>query len=281
MNTLAAFDPGGAMIAEHCHFRLPSLPEAVPAAVDFLVGRATRCGAAPPGRASGLQLALLEALTNSVVHGNLGVSSALKEQGDNAFAAALAARAADPAYASRVVDVQARHDREGARWVFTDQGEGFDVDRAMHRLAHETPDALAPSGRGLFMISAFVDEMRYEDSGRRLVLGVHRGRERRSAPRTALAQGVRVCPIDESGQARPESGWEAVAHDLSAQGIGLRQQGLAGVSRVLITIPTAGAPIQLPAEVRRWQQLGDGVEVGCRFEASAPALDALARLADR
>ena len=94
------------------------------------------------------------------------------------------------------MDVQAHCDGEAARWVFTDQGEGFDVAGALHRLENEEPDPWRPSGRGLFLMRAFVDEMRYEDRGRRLTLTLHRssGTEKRAHPASQIAREVRSRP---------------------------------------------------------------------------------------
>jgi anti-sigma regulatory factor (Ser/Thr protein kinase) len=120
-----------------------------------------------------LTLALHEALTNAVIHGNLEIPSALKDHGEGVFADAVAARCADPRYSGRVVDVVAEVDEAGVRWVVTDEGPGFDTEAALLRLEEEA-DPLRPYGRGLALMRAFVDGMRYEAGGRRLVLEVSR-----------------------------------------------------------------------------------------------------------
>lgn len=283
-----------AFVADHCHLRIGSLPEWITLTVDHLIQRATRCGAVHPKRANKLMIALHEALTNSVIHGNLGISSELKERGDHAFAEAVASRCADPAFASRAVDVQASYDGVTARWILTDQGAGFDVKAALERLDNEDPDPLRPSGRGLFLIRAFVDEMRYDLGGRRLTLILRgEGQEKRAQTRYPLAQPVRIAPIGADGQISWDASYAALAHDVSEQGIGLLQTHLTSSTRVLITIPTSGEPISLPAEVRHVEQMGGILEVGCRFETTVPAvvgesvwpadptLDALGRMVDR
>jgi anti-sigma regulatory factor (Ser/Thr protein kinase) len=262
-----SFEIADAIVTDHCHLRIPSLPERIAEVVDFLIERARKCGTVPANRANRLTVALHEALTNSVIHGNLGVSSELKLVSDQAFAEAVAVRCADPAFASRVVDVQASYDGRSSRWVLTDQGDGFDVARALYRVEHEAPDPLQPSGRGLFLMRAFVDEMRYDDHGRRLTLAMKRLDEKRGWPRFPFGQEVRIDPIDSAGQVHQEAGFEAHARDISARGIGFLQEHLADSTRVLITIPTRDEPISLPARVSRWQQVGDVVEVGCSFES--------------
>jgi anti-sigma regulatory factor (Ser/Thr protein kinase) len=287
-------DLAEAFVSDHCHLRIGSLPEWITLTVDHLIQRATHCGAVHQSRTNRLTIALHEALTNSVIHGNLGISSELKERGDQAFAEAVASRCADPAFASRPVDVLASYDGQTARWVFTDQGAGFDVEAALNRLDNKDPDPLRPSGRGLFLMRAFVDEMHYDNGGRRVTLVLRgSGQEKRAQTRYPIAQTVRIAPIGTDGQVSWDASYDALAQDLSEKGIGFLQTHLASSARVLITIPTAVQPISLPAEVRHVQQIGGILEVGCRFETTAPATvgesawpadptsEALGRLVDR
>ncbi len=285
-------DLSEAFVADHCHLRIGSLPEWIPLTVDYLVGRARQCGAVHAGRANRLTIALHEALTNSVIHGNLGISSDLKERGDQSFAEMVARRCIDPAFASRVVDVQFRYDGQTAQWTFSDEGDGFDVRFALERVGSEALDVSRPSGRGLFLIRAFVDEMRYDNGGRRLTLTVHGNAEKRQHPRYPLAQTVRVAPISDDGEVVWDSSHEALARDVSAHGMGLLQSHLASSKRILITITTSSEPISLPAEVCHVHEANGMVEVGCRFESLStmmggsawpadPAADGIERLVDR
>ena len=263
-----SFPLADCFVEDRCRLRIPSAPERIAPAVDHLIRRAQEVGVVHPNRAARVQMALHEALTNSVIHGNLGISSALKEQSDDDFFRALAARMSDPAYAGRIVEVEAAYGEGVATWVFTDQGAGFDVAAALRRIDGE-PDLLRPSGRGLVMIRAFTDEMLYEDCGRKLTLrlGRDRGAEKRGAPRLPLGGSVHVAPIGAGGTIDPAAGRAAVARDISSEGIGFLQADLAPSGRVMITIPTAGEPICVAAEVRHWHALGDQlIEVGCRFE---------------
>src|SRR5687767_2298875 len=94
-----------AVLSERTHLRVPSLPSWIEPTVEYLRHKAVLSGACPEARAGKLMVALHEALSNAVLHGNLGISSALKEQEDDAFAEALARNAADPTLAGRPVDV--------------------------------------------------------------------------------------------------------------------------------------------------------------------------------
>src|SRR5262245_60760580 len=182
--------------AEQMQLCLPSRPDWIEASVEYLRQRAVLCGACGESRSGKLMLALHEALSNAIVHGNLGLSSELKEQGDSVFAEALAQRVADPHYAERIVDVVVDYDGERCRWIISDQGAGFDVERVLKRLETDDPDILLASGRGILLMRTFLDEVLYECGGRRVILTLKHdsGEEKRHAPRLPLYQPLHVAP---------------------------------------------------------------------------------------
>jgi anti-sigma regulatory factor (Ser/Thr protein kinase) len=256
---------------ERTHLRIPSRPEWISPTVEYLKQKAILSGACDESRAGRLELALHEALTNSVVHGNLELSSDLKDRGDSAFAEALAMRASDPAYGSCQVDIETNYDGQRYTWVLTDQGQGFDADKVLRRREEPEEEAfLRPSGRGILLMKAFLDDVRYEDRGRRVVLTFLRssGEERRQCPRIPLEAPLRIAPLQADGSVDWDLAYEALAQNLSAQGIGILQAHLATASRVLIALDCQGQVLYLPAEIRHCQRLdGKGVEIGCRFLA--------------
>jgi anti-sigma regulatory factor (Ser/Thr protein kinase) len=262
---------GEAVLTDQFHLRIPSRLDWIGPTVEYLAQRAVQCGAVPLERTSRVTLALHEALTNSIVHGNLELSSDLKEQGDDCFARAVAHRCADSAFASRTVDVRSLYDGRSIRWTLTDQGPGFDVEGVQRRLDTEGPGERA-SGRGLLMMRAFLDEVHFDQGGRRVLLVLHRSsrRENRESARYPLERNVRVTPIEDDGTVCWEAGHEALLRNVSSGGLGLLQNHLSTTSRLLVTIPTSMEPLALTAEVRHWRTLADNVvEVGCRFEIPA------------
>jgi anti-sigma regulatory factor (Ser/Thr protein kinase) len=111
-------------------------------------------------------LSLHEALTNAIVHGNLEVSSDLKEAEEaERFAEALAVRSTQNEYSSRRVQVLVEHNEHRIVWTITDEGKGFDVEKVLKRAASEEPSMLA-SGRGVMMMQAFLDDVQYSLGGR-------------------------------------------------------------------------------------------------------------------
>jgi anti-sigma regulatory factor (Ser/Thr protein kinase) len=258
---------------ERTLLRLPSRPDWIEPAADFLCRKAILCGACLEAHGSKLLIALHEALSNAVVHGNLEISSELKERGDSAFAEALAARAADPDFADRTVEVVADYDGTCCRWTLTDQGQGFDVDRVLSRTTPDDPEAMLASGRGILMMRAFLDDVRWEQQGRRVILTLCKKAEKRQSDRRQLGEPVRVAPVRDDGSVDWDAAYQAVARNLSEGGMAILQGRLATTDRILLGIPrgSRGELLYLPAEVRHLRRLGDNeVEVGCRFLVEAP-----------
>jgi hypothetical protein len=126
---------------------------------------------------------------------------------------------------------------------------------------------------------SFLDEVTYEDKGRRLILTMCResGEEKRKQPRLEATQPVRIAPIRADGSVDWEAAYAAVSHNLSEQGIGLLQERLAATDRIIIGIYSKDQPIYIPAEVRHCRSVGgDIVELGCRFQTHAEIPSAVA-----
>jgi anti-sigma regulatory factor (Ser/Thr protein kinase) len=270
--TLQAPSLPATVAAEQSFLQIPSQPEWIAPTVEYLKEKAVLCGACDGVRGRKLTLALHEALTNSVVHGNLELSSDLKERSDSAFAEALAERSADPHYGMRPVEIHVDYDGDCCRWMFTDQGKGFDVQRALARAENPDPEMLFSSGRGILLMRTFLDDVRYEAGGRRVVLTMTRpsGEERRREARVPAQRPVRVAPVRADGTVDWEAAYEGVSQNLSRDGIAILQARLATSDRILIGIDWEGQILYVPAEVRHCQSRnGDVVELGCRFQVSS------------
>ncbi len=255
--------------AEQTLVRLPSRPHWIEQAVEYLCRKAILCGVCQESRSHKLTVALQEALVNAVVHGNLELSSELKERSDSSFAEALAQRAADSRLAQRSVDILVDYDGQRCRWIVTDEGKGFDVERVLRRVQSADPEVLLASGRGILLMRAFLDEVKYEEGGRRLILTLKRqsGEEKRQQARVDAHQPVRIVPIRADGSVDWEAAYVAVSLNFSEQGMGLLQERLAATERIIIGIYADNQAIYVPAEVRHCRSLGgDVMELGCRFQ---------------
>jgi anti-sigma regulatory factor (Ser/Thr protein kinase) len=195
------------------HLRILSRPDWVEPVAMFLKEKAMAAGVCDDAGAQRLVIAMTEAITNAVVHGNYELSSALKEQ-QGAFREALEQRKADPTFASRVVDVRVDFQPDRCIWTVTDQGRGFDVEHALSRLDSDDPEVILASGRGISIMKAFVDEVWWDQNGRQVHLAIHMGSgpERRGAARHKYTRAVAI-----HRDAEPDH--EAIARDLSVSGI--------------------------------------------------------------
>jgi anti-sigma regulatory factor (Ser/Thr protein kinase) len=135
----------------------------VPRVVQRVISAIGDFGWLPPQSQLYCGVALEEALLNAVIHGNLEVSSELRESDDGSFERMIELRRRDSRYGDRLVTVEAEFTREQAEWCVRDQGPGFNV--------RSLPDPRSPeriglqSGRGVLMMRTFMDEVAYNESG--------------------------------------------------------------------------------------------------------------------
>ena len=256
------------IITERFHLIIPSLPNWIEPTVEYLRQKALLCGACQETRSGKLLIALHEALSNAMLHGNLELSSELKEQGDHQFAETLARHACDPMLAGRMVDILVDFDGDVCHWVITDQGKGFDVEHVLARCLSDDPEILLSSGRGILMMKSFLDDVRYDLGGRRVILALKRlsGEERRKDTRVPLNLPFQVTPVQPDGTVRWADTYDAVSRNFSEHGVALLQEQLAHSTQVLIGIPSNQEIVYVPAEVKHARPLGSGgMELGCFF----------------
>ena len=115
-----------------------------------------------------LGVALHEGLLNAMYHGNLEISSDLREAGESAFLAAAEERRRSSPHRDRRVHVKATMTPSEAVFVIRYEGPLFN---------HETiPDHTAPANlskascRGILLMRTFVDDMHYNATGNELTL---------------------------------------------------------------------------------------------------------------
>jgi len=113
-------------------------------------------------------VALQEALVNALHHGNLQVGSELRETSHDAYLALIARRCGESPYRDRRIHVSARLTRDEATFTIRDEGVGFNL--------AALPDPRDPanlekaSGRGVFLMQSFMDDVQFEDRGRLVTL---------------------------------------------------------------------------------------------------------------
>lgn len=120
-------------------YSLPSDPEYVIGVVHMVALLAMEFGFPPPDYTMNLPLAVDEALTNAIVHGN----------GRDA---------------RKRVDVEGLVDAKTMRIKIRDEGRGFSREETDSPL--DPGNIMAPGGRGLFLIESVMDEVRWTQDGR-------------------------------------------------------------------------------------------------------------------
>jgi anti-sigma regulatory factor (Ser/Thr protein kinase) len=123
--------------------------------------------------ADNVSLALREAITNAMFHGNLEISSDIREtEGIKAFNEMIEKRKAEEKYAARRVRFSYEITREYAEYIIEDEGSGFD-----HK---KLPDPREPenffnkSGRGILIIQLHMDEVEWNETGNRIRMKKYR-----------------------------------------------------------------------------------------------------------
>ncbi len=153
------------------YFNLGNDTTLVPALISLLQETILGIGICDQAESIRVNMALEEAMLNAIYHGNLEVSSKLRndpERGDEPYRELIEQRRKLSPYKERRVTVRASISKDEARFVVTDQGPGFDPG--------SLPDPTDPdnielaSGRGLLLIRTFMDEVTHNARGNEITM---------------------------------------------------------------------------------------------------------------
>ncbi len=125
----------------------------------------------PTGRIQ-VGIALQEALTNALFHGNLEVSSELRQHDEREFDDLAERRRGLEPYRSRRIRVQMQLDRDAARFVIGDDGPGFDT--SLFDRPVQPEDLARIGGRGLLLIRTFMDQVTFNPTGNQISMVKYR-----------------------------------------------------------------------------------------------------------
>jgi anti-sigma regulatory factor (Ser/Thr protein kinase) len=136
--------------------------------VNFLQDNILELGVCNESESLQVGMALDEALVNALYHGNLEVSSRLKEDDDRAYYQLAKQRAGESPYRERRIYVLADLSTHEARFTMRDEGPGFDP--------RELPDPTDPenllklSGRGILLMRTFMDDVSFNAKGNEVTM---------------------------------------------------------------------------------------------------------------
>ena len=116
-----------------------------------------------------ISMALDEALTNAICHGNLEVGSELKDSQElSAYESNINGRLDCAPFCQRRVKVQANFSADQIQFRILDEGQGFDP--ASLNDPREPENILKAGGRGMLLIRSFMDEVVHNSAGNEITL---------------------------------------------------------------------------------------------------------------
>ena len=122
-----------------------------------------------------LNIAVHEALDNAVHHGNLELSSELRESGGMAYHEEANRRRNLEPYRDRRVYVTTHISRERFQVSIRDEGKGFDPSFVENPTSPKNIERV--TGRGMLLMRTFMDELSYSKTGNEVTLVKHRADE--------------------------------------------------------------------------------------------------------
>lgn len=156
------------MVRNEFTFELETDLALLPSVVNYLQQVVTRMRLIDETERLRVGVALEEALLNAYYHGNLEISSQLRDESHTAYYQLARERCRQEPYCGRKIFIDVRLTPEETVYVVRDEGPGFDPT--------SLPDATdpahleRPSGRGLLLMRTFMDEVRYNDRGNEVTL---------------------------------------------------------------------------------------------------------------
>jgi CheY-like chemotaxis protein/anti-sigma regulatory factor (Ser/Thr protein kinase) len=161
------------MTRHETHYQLDNDVALVAPLVGHLEHQMERVQACEPSSLVLVGVALHEALTNAILHGNLELSSELRETDEIEYYRLASERRVEPPWSERRVFVSATLTPREAVFVVRDEGEGFNPDLL--------PDPTDPAnlervcGRGLLLIQTFMDRVEHNEHGNQITMIKRRG----------------------------------------------------------------------------------------------------------
>jgi len=153
---------------QYFEFNIDNNRADVPAIASRLTNAVVETGLSDRSAATRVGVAIEEAMHNAIIHGNLEVSSELRQFDEAAYCRAIELRRGQSPYSARRVKVTARISATEAVFVVQDEGPGFDVS--------QVPDPTDPrnlfrvGGRGILLMRSFMNAVHFTNGGRRVTL---------------------------------------------------------------------------------------------------------------
>ncbi len=153
------------------HYAIPSQVEVAIPLIDIVSEKIEKLHLLDDSTLKNIRIALDEAITNAIVHGNLELSSESKgkslEELVN-FNKLLKKRSLEDPYDLRKVNFHYKINLERIEFSITDEGKGFDWKQIP--ISFENIDVFSSHGRGLILIHTFMDKVEFNETGNQITL---------------------------------------------------------------------------------------------------------------
>ncbi len=159
------------LVNEHILFRIPPSLDSKSGVIHYLTEKLVGLGICDESARYFVAVALDEAITNAIFYGCLEVPAGLRETetGTDVFNRIVSERLEDPLYCSRAITIEMDLTPERAIYRISDPGAGF-VPPDLKDNQIEPTDLSRLHGRGLLLISCFMDEVTFNSTGNQITI---------------------------------------------------------------------------------------------------------------
>lgn len=161
-------------------FELENDPDLISTMVQYLQDATLGMGVCGESDRVRMGVALQEALVNACFHGNLEVSSSLREVDHHAYYDLARQRADQAPYRQRRIYVSGEISAAEATFTIRDEGPGFDWTQLPDPT--DPTNLEKPSGRGLLLMRTFMDVVEFNPTGNQVTMIKHRKPKSSEAP---------------------------------------------------------------------------------------------------
>lgn len=158
----------GCLESNRSSFRLENDPELIAPLIAMLQENLTGVGLCDGNVRTRVGVALQECLSNALFHGNLEVSSDLRQEDERRFYAEAESRRRQAPYRDRRIHVSTDLGRDCVTYRIRDEGPGFDT--ASLDAPFDPESLMRVGGRGMILIRSFMDEVHHNGSGNEITM---------------------------------------------------------------------------------------------------------------
>jgi anti-sigma regulatory factor (Ser/Thr protein kinase) len=135
---------------------------------SYIIERAVNIGVIDRSEMNKVGMAIYEAISNAVIHGNLEIPSILKDQSLTKFNEYLKERIRSPKWYNKKVKIISRITKKELFVSVEDEGKGFDVKKVFEEI--QTPRIDLAYGRGILIMLNFMDIVQFNEKGNKVTM---------------------------------------------------------------------------------------------------------------